>query len=264
MNEGWQDVCDGMQADGDGFLSPIPDHWRQGRTCYGGLTAALMYEATQRTIDDLPPLRSALVNFVGPVTDTPRLSAELLRQGRNVTNISARADVGDQCVGRADFLFGASRTSEIHVDFPAPDAPAPEACELFTPEFAKPMVPVFFHNFETRLIAGERPMMGKDGYIRTWSRHLDPASRQGTGSLLCLADVLPPAALPLIRNMAPVSSMSWIVNILSDTPETDDGWWHVESRLTAARGGYSTQVMRIWNTAGELVVEGMQSIAVFA
>ena len=57
--------------------------------------------------------------------------------------------------------------------------------------------------------------------------------------------------------------MTWIVNILSDKPETEDGWWHVESKMTAARGGYSSQVMRIWNTAGELVVEGMQSVAVF-
>ena len=40
-------------------------------------------------------------------------------------------------------------------------------------------------------------------------------------------------------------------------------WWHVESRLTAARGGYSSQIMRIWNTEGRLVVEGLQSIAIF-
>ena len=52
-------------------------------------------------------------------------------------------------------------------------------------------------------------------------------------------------------------------NLLTDTPETEDGWWQVESRLTAASGGYSSQVMRIWNTDGELVVEGMQSIAIF-
>lgn len=263
MSEGWQNICDSMQEEGQGYTAPIPDHWRQGRTAYGGLTAALMYEASQRTLTDLPPLRSAIVNFVGPVTDTPTLTAELLRRGRNVTNVSARADVGEQCVGRADFLFGTSRASEVHMEFPAPKAPPPETCELFTPEVAKPIVPQFFHNFDTRLIAGERPLMGKDGYIRTWSRHMDPDSRQGTGSLLCLADVLPPAALPLVRRMAPVSSMSWIVNILSDAPETEDGWWQVESRLTAARGGYSTQVMRIWNTAGELVVEGMQSIAIF-
>lgn len=57
--------------------------------------------------------------------------------------------------------------------------------------------------------------------------------------------------------------MSWIFNLLTDNPQTKDGWWHIESRLTAAGGGYSSQLMRIWNMDGELVVEGMQSIAIF-
>jgi acyl-CoA thioesterase len=82
-------------------------------------------------------------------------------------------------------------------------------------------------------------------------------------SLLCIADVLPPAALPLFKRMGPVSSMTWIFNVLSDNPRTDDGWWHIETDLTAARNGYSSQIMRIWSTRGELVVEGVQSVAIF-
>jgi len=66
-----------------------------------------------------------------------------------------------------------------------------------------------------------------------------------------------------MRTFSPVSSMSWMFNLLTDNPSTEDGWWQIESRLTAAQGGYSSQVMRIWNSAGELVVEGMQSIAIF-
>jgi len=247
----------------------IPDNWRQGRTCYGGLTAALMYQGAINQFDDLPPLRSALINFVGPVTAHPTLSANLERRGRNGTNISAAAQINipdkaePQTVGRADFLFGTSRNSNISVDCPAPDAIPREQAKPLTPEVFKEMVPQFFLNFDTRLIAGARPMMGTEGYIRAWSRHKDPNSREGTGSLICLGDVLPPAAMPLMRNIAPVSSMSWIFNLLVDTPETEDGWWHVESRLTAAQGGYTSQAMRIWNTEGQLIVEGMQSIAIF-
>ena len=107
-------------------------------------------------------------------------------------------------------------------------------------------------------------MMGTEGYIRTVTRHHDIQSRDGIISLLCLGDVLPPAALPLLRDMAPVSSMTWMVNVLVDAPQTTDGWWHVETRLSAAAGGYSSQVMRIWNMDGQLVVEGMQSVAIFA
>jgi acyl-CoA thioesterase len=51
--------------------------------------------------------------------------------------------------------------------------------------------------------------------------------------------------------------------VLQDDSKTEDGWWHVETDLTAAQGGYASQVMRIWNTEGELVVEGVQSVAIF-
>jgi len=261
---GWADIHAAMTVQGDGFSVDIPENWRQGRTAYGGLTSALMLAGAMKQFEDLPPLRSALINFVGPVTDSPTLYSNLQRQGRNVTSVSAEAKVGEKSVGRAEFLFGAARTSHIDVDFPAPSAPAPENTDLFTPPAMRDVVPGFFHNFDTRLIAGGRPMMGSDeGYIRTWSRHKHEASRTGIESLLCIGDVLPPAAMPLMKSFAPISSMSWIFNVLMDDPTTTDGWWHVESRLTAARDGYSSQVMRIWNTDGQLAVEGMQSIAIF-
>ena len=260
---GWASIRASMQRDGGGFRAHIPANWKQGRTAYGGVTAALMLAAASEKFDELPPLRSALINFVGPVTDDPLLTANLERRGRNVTNISAAAHVGETVVGRADFLFGAARSSKLNVEFPAPPAIALDAAERLIPELAAGMVPQFFHNFDTRLVAGARPMMGKEGYIRTWSRHKDPASRTGLESLLCIGDVLPPAAIPLMREIVPISSMSWMFNLLTDNPQTEDGWWHIEARLTAAGGGYSSQVMRIWNTDGELVVEGMQSIAIF-
>ena len=259
----WAEIRDTLEPNGENFAANIPANWRQGRTAYGGLTAALMLEAAERSFEDLPPLRSALINFVGPVTEAPTLTAALERQGRNVTSISAAARIEHKAVGRAKFLFGRPRESKISVDFPAPPTSHPDDCDAFTPEVARDMVPTFFHNFETKLVAGARPMMGDEGYIRTWSRHKDPASRSGIGALLCIGDVLPPAAMPLMRSFAPVSSMSWIFNVLMENPATDDGWWQIEARLTAARGGYSSQVMRIWNTDGQLAVEGMQSIAIF-
>lgn len=260
---GWADIYASMNRQGNVYTADIPENWRQGRTTYGGLTSALMLAASMKQFKDLPPLRSALINFVGPVTDSPSLRSNLERQGRNVTSLSATAHVGEKAVGRAEFLFGAARTSNINVDFPAPSAPPPEDAPPFIPDAIKNAVPGFFHNFDTRLIAGGRPMMGDEGYIRTWSRHKHEASRTGIDSLLCIGDVLPPAAIPLMKTFAPISSMSWIFNVLMDEPATEDGWWHVESRLTAARGGYSSQVMRIWNTDGELAVEGLQSVAIF-
>ena len=110
---GWNAVRASLQDTGEGYLVDLPANWKQGRTAYGGLTAALMLAVTAQQFDDLPPLRSALINFVGPVTDSPRLNANLERRGRNVTSISANANIGEKVVGRADFLFGTARASDI-------------------------------------------------------------------------------------------------------------------------------------------------------
>ena len=242
----------------------VPDHWKQGRTAYGGLTAAVMLEAARAQVQDMPPLRAALVNFTGPVTGAPELSAEVLRQGRNVTTVSARAVEDGKTVGTATFSFGASRDSSVGLDRPAPDAPAPQDCPPFMPPQFERFAPAFFGNFECALIEGERPVSGAErGYLRAWARHRAPEARSGESALLCLADILPPAAMPMLTKPGPVSSMSWICNMLRD-PDTRDGWYMVEAELSAARDGYSSQVMRIWNTDGQLVVEGMQSIVIFA
>ena len=182
-----------------------------------------------------------------------------------MTVVESKGYDGNAAVISVTFCFGASRESDLGVGFPAPEAPNPHECEPYTPKEYEAFVPVFFHKFDTRLIEGGRPATSQDeGYIRVWSRHHHENSRDGTPSLLCIGDVLPPGALPMLKRPVPVSSMTWMFNILSDTPSTEDGWWHIETRLTAAHGGYSSQVMRVWNYSGELIAEGMQSVTIFA
>lgn len=261
---GFNEIAQNITPEAEGFRGAIPEGWRQGRTAYGGLTAGLSLVAAQKQFPDLPPFRSATINFIGPVTEDPVFTSNLLRQGRNVTSVETIGRIGDQVISNCTFIFAGLRESGVTVDFPAPETPAPETCEPFTPPGAEGFVPGFFTRFDTRLIAGARPMSGaSEGYIRTWSRHKDESSREGIASLLTLGDVLPPSAAPLFTAFGPVSSVNWIFTVLSDDPETDDGWWHIETKLTATIGGYSTQVMRIWNTSGELVAEGMQCVAIF-
>ncbi len=261
---GFAEIASSMQLENGGYRASIPDNWRQGRTCYGGLTAGLAVAAAELSYENLPPLRSVNVNFVGPVTGDPLFTPKLLRQGRNVTMIEVIATVGDDVVGTVTCAFGTARESDLNVEYTTTPARAPEDCEPFTPPQMADFVPKFFHRFETQLIGGGRPMSGKDeGYIRAWSRHHDPASREGTASFVTLSDVLPPAAMPMFKKMGPVSSMTFLLNILDDAPITKDGWWQVESRQTAARGGYSTQVMRFYDYQGRLVAEGLQSVTIF-
>ena len=263
-DETFSGLIGALRADGNGLTAPVPDSWKQGRTAYGGFTSALLLAAAQKNHPDLPPLRSALVNFTGPVDAPPAITTELLRQGRNVTTVTTRAEIAGNTVATAIFSFGAARESQVRLDRPAPDAPPPADCEPFIPDFARSFAPAFHTNFDFRFIAGNRPVAGADhGYARAWVRHQDPAGRDGAAGLLCLADILPPAVYPMLKQMGPNSSMTWICNFLDDHLTSSDGWWQVETNLTAARDGYSSQVMRGWNADGKLVVDGMQAVAVF-
>lgn len=261
---GFAAITQDMQADNGGFRATIPDGWKQGRTAYGGLTSGLALVAAQKTFSDLPPLRSANINFIGPVAGNPVFTATLLRQGRSVTTVRVVGVVDDNPIADIVFTFGISRDSSLSVARTIEAPPAPRDCKRFTPKIAEPIVPKFFLRFESKLIDGARPMSGAaEGYIRAWSRHKDPASRDGVASLLTLSDVLPPAALPMLKKLAPVSSVNFLLNFVTDTPTTTDGWWQVETRITTAAQGYSSQVMRIYNTDNQLVAEGMQAVAVF-
>jgi hypothetical protein len=52
--------------------------------------------------------------------------------------------------------------------------------------------------------------------------------------------------------------------MLTDTPTTDDGWWYLSSETHHAANGASSQYMTTWNSRGEAVLTGMQSVAIFA
>lgn len=258
------DILMQAQSGDNGTVYPFHDTWAQGRTAFGGYTGAVLLAAARRGAEGLPPLRSALVNFTGPVTEAPAVQTEILRKGRNVSTMNARVMVADKVAAQGTFSFGAAQDSHVARDCPAPDASAPDETEHYVPEQAAAMAPKFMRNFDFRLIEGSRPFMGADrGYVRGWIRHKDPASWTTPEGLICVADVIPPAVFPICTKIGPNSSMTWICNFLTDDLETRDGWWMVETNLTAARDGYSSQVMRIWNSAGQLVVEGMQSVIVF-
>ena len=247
-----------------GLQATVTENWKQGRTTFGGLTAALLLETALRTLPDLPPLRSALVDFTGPVTEPATFRATVLRQGRNITTVEARATIDGQVVATGNFSFGVSRDSSIHVENRAPDAPNPSDTPHMIPKPAQSMAPGFHHNFDLRLIEGALPGMGATrGYLRGWARHKDPASRDGIVPLLCIGDILPPAVFPLFPRLGPNSSVKWMFNLTDTDLTTEDGWWHVESEVTAAANGYSSQVMRIWSSDGRLIADGMQSVIVF-
>ena len=243
---------------------PVPQNWMQGRTTYGGFSAALLLSAARARVSDLPPLRSALINFTAPIGSPPLIETEVLRQGRNVTTINTRAEIDGKVAALGTFSFGHAQNSHAAFSFPSKPAAEPEATDhYFPPDLPKPPI-AFLENFEVRLLEGARPFAGAErGYVRVWARHKDVQMRDRIEGLIAIADLLPPAIFPTLKRPGNNSSMNWIFNVLSEDIQTRDGWWLMEHELTAGHDGYSSQVMRVWNADGDLVVDGMQSVIIF-
>ena len=245
-----------------GFGLAVPKCWLQGRTAYGGFSAALALAAVARAAGEgLPPLRSAVFSMMAPVAGEAEVSAQIIRRGRNATWAEARIHSGEGLAFTANLVFMGAVDSALHLN----DRAVPEG--LIAPDVGRPVIytdytPVFLReNFEVRYAL---PSAGAPrAEMCRWVRLNDRAGLDPMLELVLLADALPPGVMPLLTPGVPVSTMHWQVNLLTAAPATDDGWWLLRSAGDYAEAGASSQRMAIWNAGGAPVLAGLQSVAVF-
>lgn len=242
-----------------GFAATVPDPWMQGRTTYGGFSSALALEAARTVADDLPPLRSAQISFIGPLFGEVEVRAKILRRGKNASWVSAEVSCEAGLGLAATFVFMGPVESQLHLHEVPPPA------DLIAPDDAIPLPPGvgpgFGINFDRRFALPRSEV--KRPELCWWVR---PRFAEGLDSmveLLLCADMLPPGVLPLMPARTAISSMTWQVNLLTPLPETRDGWWLLRSAGNYAEKGCSSQDMAIWNADGEAVAVGMQAVALF-
>lgn len=242
----------------------VPEGWMQGRAAFGGLVAALVYQAIEEQAESAP-LRSLTVSFVAP-TSQGALSrrAEVLRRGRSVTQIEGRAAQGEQVVAAALASFGHARESSINVAFPsAPSFTAPEDCQAFpdidglTPEFAR--------HFDYRIAQGALPYSGiSDTRFGGWVRFRDCNDAVSVEHLLALIDAWPPAVLQMLNKLAPASSLTWTLELMEPLSQCRAGdWWQYLAEIEQAGDGYAVIHAKIWDADGNPVALSRQTVTVF-
>lgn len=241
----------------------VPASWRQGRTAFGGLSAALALQTALRTAPSaLPPLKSAHIGFIGPTDATLRFDAQVLRQGKSATSVAVDCQANGQVALRAALLFAQPRPSRIAHDF-LPARPA-----VGGPDDARPIAdgaatPAFVAHFDMRLAGGALPLSAAaDPELLVWARHRDPGGVDPSVALVALGDCLPPAAMTCFTEPAPVSSMTWTLDF--PQPASAGDWFLLRSASCHAEDGYSLQDMHIWDSTGRLVLWGRQTVALYA
>lgn len=240
----------------------IDEGWMQGRTAYGGISSAVALAATMARHPTETPLRYAQISFVGPVGGDCTVRTRELRRSKSSLFVAADVSSDQQFGTAAVFAFSGDRTSHLdHCDLAMPDVPAPE--EL-APVPEHKVRPAFARHFDMRPVTGPRFGWNEErGEYLTWVRFVEEPACHPAIAILAMGDALPPAAMALFREFGPISSMNWTINMLTGTPATEDGWWLLSARTDYARGGFSTQDMMIWNSAGEPVLRGSQGVAIY-
>ena len=254
------DLIDGARRTDTGFALDIPETWHQGRTAYGGFSASLALAASRMLADDLPPLRSAQISYVGPLFGTAEVSARMLRRGRNASWVNAEI-ANEKGVGlTATFVFMGPVQSALAFNDSAPpdDVIACDEASVFD----NPHAPQFIaNNFEQKFAVPRTE--AKQPRVTWWARQKNPGRMDPMADVLMCADALPPGVMPMLGRGVPVSTMQWQVNLLTAEPRTRDGWWLLQAEADYAENGCSSQRMMIWNADGEPIAAGKQSVAVF-
>lgn len=249
----------------------VGEDWLQGRTCYGGLIAALAAHAMREVAGTGWPvgvgLRALQTSFVGPVSPGPvEVRVQRLRQGRNVAQVQALVRQGDAVAAALLGVYAAERASSLEARRPERPPPRLEVHELPAPPARPPGAPLFLQHFDMRFADGAPPFSGHHGWTSSIHLRLKPDEAAAVPAELqavLLGDLPPTPAISQLRAPAPSSSVSWALELRPvDAPP--DGWWRADSESLMVDGGYVNHAARIWAPDGRLAALGYQVVAVFA
>lgn len=244
----------------------LSDQWAQGRTVFGGISAALCYLACKPLVSDDRVLRSYSVNFVGPLTfDVPfQIEAKMLRSGKNVSQLSINiVQEGKFCVS-ALACFGVGRESKVQVNnHEQHGLEAPKKAK-FIPQIPK-ITPRFLRHFDLAINEGGVPFMkGKLSHYYGWMRFKKPPAELTDVHLITMIDAWPPTLLQMFKGPAPASTVSWNIEFLHPhQPVKPTDWFAYKADTRQAGEGYGHTEASIWDADGELVAISRQTVAVF-
>ncbi len=249
----------------------VPAHWAQGRTVYGGLTAAMIYQRMQQVVkqqhaDELRPIRFLNLSFIAPlmVEEALSIEVEMLRSGRSATQLIAHVkQQGKTCV-IAQACFGIKRQSKIQLTDQHPlDMPLPAKAN-FIPQVPK-VVPKFLRHFDINLQDGRFPFMhSKKSHLKGWMRFKHTPQAFNDAHLIALIDAWPSTVLQQLKLPAAASTMNWNLEFTQSAalPHPDE-WLAYQAHTAHAADGYVFGDAHVWNAQGQLLVLSRQTVGVF-
>ncbi|RMG94929.1 MAG: thioesterase family protein [Deltaproteobacteria bacterium] len=245
------------------FTAELPDGWAQGRSIFGGLSAAYAVALGRKVADPRRRLRHFGATMMRPMAPGPVSGrVEVLRTGRTTQFVKARLLQDGAVALEAGLTYVVPEpVGRVEVEPPAPPpAPPPDGLPGFPPD--DPFAPRFLANVDVRLAVPNVPFRGGseallDGYCRF---------RQPFGAeegIVALVDIWPCPSLVLCRGPVPASTVTWSLHLLADPPERTHDYFRYIYRTFEGHGGFHTAVGTLYDPAGRAVVHSEQLVAIF-
>lgn len=262
---------DYLQQVAAGNSLTIDASWGQGRTTFGGLSAALLVHKMQQQYsanDDV--LRSLSVNFCGPLLTEQacKISTQELRSGKSVSHFQGQIIQEDKLVTQVAACFSKNRESKIVVDTASKELGEPGEGKRLP--YIKGLTPEFTQHIDFAYHSGGFPFTNsKDNYLHGWMRFKDIEGELSNAHLVALIDAWPPATTIKLRGPAPSATVTWALNLVTPlaelaTPLTGDAWLWYEAEITQAGHGYGHTQAKIYTADGTLLAISNQLVVAYS
>ncbi len=250
------------RQDGELLVLDVPEDWAQGRSVFGGLQVVIALQA-MRALVPHAPLRALQATFVAPVaTGIVRARAQVLRSGKNVTQVEARLLGGAETQALVLGVFGSARPSEVLVTPVQPPSPVTEPVATLRHEPG--VAPSFTQHFAGRWLRGRPPFSRDESCEHVVEVDLLDECPATEAHVVAIADYIAPLGLSHLARPTPGATATWMLELLTDeVAHLGLTGWRVDATLLAAKGGYTSQSVRLWAPDGTPVAIGQQCMLIF-
>lgn len=248
----------------------VNSSWGQGRTLFGGLSAALVYKKISQDISSDRPLRSISINFSGQaLAEVPfSITEQVLSNGKSISQINGQLIQNDRVVTQVCACFGIERESEIEIS--AAKVKLLEQGNNKPFGYMKGLTPEFVQHFEFEYCKGQFPFSNSpSNELAGWMRFKESGEYFTESHLIALIDAWPPTVLQKLKTPAPCATVSWNleivqpISLLSYSLKAND-WLYYEADIKQAHHGYAHTEAKIYASDGTLLALSRQLIAVYA
>lgn len=243
----------------------IDESWAQGRSVFGGLSAALLLAHVEAHVEfEDKELRSTNINFCGAIeANQPcQLNYQMISMGKSVIQVQGQLLQAGIIKTLAMFCFGRQRTSQVKLQ---PEKKSVAETTFTSMPFIADIVPNFIQHIDLKFSSCHLPFSGQgDGHIHGKMAFQQTPKQFNDSAILALIDAWPPAVLPMLKSPAPASTITWNVEFIQPSPALQaDDFLLYDCQVIQAEQGYAHTEGRIFHPNGQLLALSRQLVGIY-